>query len=80
LLGVAPKGSIETLAVFPSLPNPTGVGPPQIEPVPTSVARSPDGALYVGELTGFPFEQGLANIYRAVPCFTLTGAASQATP
>jgi glucose/arabinose dehydrogenase len=38
-----------------------------IEPVPTAVARGPDGALYVGQLTGVPFAQGLANIYRVVP-------------
>ena len=38
-----------------------------IEPVPTSVVRGPDGALYVGQLTGFPFVPGLANIYRVVP-------------
>lgn len=35
--------------------------------MPTAVARGPDGALYVGELTGFPFVQGLAGIYRVVP-------------
>ncbi len=68
LLRVAPNGAIETLAVFPSRPNPTNprVGPPVIESVPTSVARGPDGALYVGELTGAPFVQGLAKIYRLV--------------
>jgi len=38
-----------------------------IEAVPTSVARGPDGAVYVGQLTGFPFVQGLASIYRVVP-------------
>jgi glucose/arabinose dehydrogenase len=38
-----------------------------VEAVPTSVARGPDGALYVGQLTGFPFVQGLANIYRVLP-------------
>ena len=32
--------------------------------MPTSVVRGPDGALYVSQLTGFPFEQGAANIYR----------------
>jgi len=67
LLNVAANGSIETLAVFPSIPNPTPVGPPQIDAVPTSVARGPDGALYVGQLTGAPFVPGLANIYRVVP-------------
>jgi len=67
LLFVSATGEIETLALFPSQPNPTPVGPPMIEPVPTSVARGPDGALYVGQLTGFPFVPGLANIYRVVP-------------
>lgn len=67
LLSVAANGTVTTLAVLPALPNPTPVGPPMIESVPTSVARGPDGALYVGQLTGFPFPQGLANIYRVVP-------------
>ena len=38
-----------------------------IEPVPTSVTRASDGTLYVGQLTGFPFLQGLASIFRVVP-------------
>lgn len=67
LLGIAPNGRVETLAVFPPQANPTPVGPPTIEAVPTSVARGTDGALYVGQLTGFPFVQGLANIYRVLP-------------
>ncbi len=67
LLRVAANGSVETLAVFPPVANPTGFGPPLIESVPTAVARAPDGTLYVGELTGFPFVQGLASIYRVVP-------------
>lgn len=32
--------------------------------VPTSVTVGPDGALYVGELTGFPFQTGAAQVYR----------------
>jgi sugar lactone lactonase YvrE len=67
LLRVAANGTVETVAVFPPLQNPTGIGPPWIESVPTAVARGPDGALYVGQLTGFPFVQGLASIYRLVP-------------
>jgi hypothetical protein len=35
--------------------------------VPTSVVRGPDGAYYVSQLTGFPFEKGDANIWRIVP-------------
>jgi hypothetical protein len=34
--------------------------------VPTTVAKGPDGAFYVGELTGVPFVAGQANIYRVV--------------
>ena len=32
--------------------------------VPTSIAVGPDGAFYVGELTGFPYQQGNARVYR----------------
>jgi len=67
LLSVAPNGHVETVAVFPPQPNPTPVGPPMIEAVPTAVARGADGALYVGQLTGFPFVQGLASIFRVMP-------------
>lgn len=67
LLRVSANGRVKTVAVLPSRPNPTPLGPPRIDSVPTSVARGPDGALYVGELTGFPFVAGLANIYRVVP-------------
>jgi hypothetical protein len=43
------------LAVFPTQ---------EVPPVPTSVALGPDGAYYVGELTGFPFPVGKARIWR----------------
>ena len=32
--------------------------------VPTSITVGPDGALYVGELTGFPFQAETAQVYR----------------
>jgi glucose/arabinose dehydrogenase len=68
LLRVAANGKVDTVAVFPKRPNPLfPFGPPEIEAVPTAVARGPDGDLYVGQLTGFPFVQGLASIYRLVP-------------
>jgi hypothetical protein len=38
-----------------------------MQSVPTAVAQGPDGAFYVGELTGFPFPEGQARIYRVVP-------------
>ena len=35
-----------------------------VQSVPTSVALGPDGALYVGELTGGPFPVGGASVWR----------------
>ena len=55
MLRVGTNGKISTLAVFPPHPD---------DSVPTSVAVGPDGAYYVGELSGFPPALGAANIYR----------------
>jgi hypothetical protein len=61
-------GTISTFAVFENrvVPGPGGA-PIPMQPVPTSVAEGPDGALYVGQLTGFPFPVGGANVYRVTP-------------
>jgi hypothetical protein len=68
LLAVDAAGSVSTLAVFPSrmVPGPAGKLMP-METVPDAIAVGPDGAYYVGELTGFPFPLGGARIYRVVP-------------
>jgi hypothetical protein len=74
LLRVAANGRISVLATFPNrlvdappfLGLPPGTQIP-MDAVPTSVTRGPDGALYVGQLTGFPFPVGGANVYRVVP-------------
>jgi hypothetical protein len=65
LLQVDTSLTISTLAVFPprSVTGPGGA-PVQMEAVPTSIAEGPDGSLYVGELTGFPFPVGGARVYR----------------
>ena len=55
LLLVKRSGRIKVLATFP---NRTGRAPDTFDEVPTSVQRGPDGALYVGQLTGFPFIRG----------------------
>lgn len=34
------------------------------QPVPSSVAKGPDGAYYISQFTGFPFPEGGAKIYR----------------
>jgi hypothetical protein len=71
LLKVDRKGRISVVAVF--LPRevaaPTGFSAPtiQMQAVPTSVVKGPDGALYVGQLTGFPFPVGGARVWRVVP-------------
>jgi hypothetical protein len=71
LLRVRSNGTVRTLAVFPdeaAVTNPGGT-PPTIAPqaVPDSVVRGPDGAYYVGQLTGFPFVKGTATVFRVVP-------------
>jgi hypothetical protein len=71
LVEVSNDGQIRTLAVFPvrMVPYPPmfggGMGP--MEAVPTSVTEGPDGAIYVGELTGFPFLPDHANVYKVMP-------------
>ena len=58
-------GHVSPTAVFaPPRANPTPIGPPVIESVPTAVVAGPDGALYVSELTGVPFPTGFARIFR----------------
>ncbi|MBA3330230.1 MAG: ScyD/ScyE family protein [Actinobacteria bacterium] len=61
LIGINRGGSQRTIAVFPSRPGRS------TDAVPTSVVQGPDGALYVGELTGVPFADGAARVYRVVP-------------
>ncbi len=64
------RGDVTTLAAFPdvSVEFPPGSGEEvPMQSVPTDVVRGPDGALYVSELTGFPFPQGGAHIYRIAP-------------
>lgn len=79
LLQVGADGKISTVAVFteltaaappdPSAPASPGASPQMIpvDPVPTSVAIGPDGAYYVGLLTGFPFPKGGASVMKVVP-------------
>ena len=47
-----------------------------MDPVPTSVAVGPDGAYYVGQLTGFPFPPGGASVFRVSPEGEVTTYAS----
>ena len=64
LNAVFANGSISNLAAFPNRLVPFGGGLVPMQAVPTTVTAGPDGALYVGQLTGFPFPGSAANIYR----------------
>ena len=70
LLSVHQDKGIDWVATFPAQPLacPEEIcGPGVVIPahaVPTSVVVGPDGAYYVGELTGFPFTPGVARVWR----------------
>jgi hypothetical protein len=75
IIKVTPSGDATTVARFDlelvstdHLPPEFGF-PPQItaEAVPTSVTIGPDGAIYVGQLMGFPFRPGSSHIWRIDP-------------
>jgi sugar lactone lactonase YvrE len=77
LLFVSRTGAISVLAVFPTIRTYApahsygkrqrrGIYAAE-QAVPTSVVVGPDGALYVGELTGVPYAPGTATVYRVVP-------------
>jgi hypothetical protein len=81
ILFVNAAGQISTLAVLPLIPEPTSGGTVMAQPVPTSLAVGPDGALYVGELGGVGGpgtgnDVGDVNVYRIAPGGTPTVYAS----
>jgi sugar lactone lactonase YvrE len=83
VLQVSPHGRVSTLAVLhavlvdapPFLGLPPGTRIP-LQAVPNSITRGPDGAYYVGQLTGFPFPAGAASVWRIVPGHAPTRVAS----
>jgi hypothetical protein len=71
LLRVTRRGQVSTLTTFPfgQAPAPAAVNAPPgtllpVQPVPTGVVRGSNGVAYVGQLTGFPFPMGAANVFR----------------
>jgi hypothetical protein len=55
-------GNIYDYVVFQNFTIPDQEAP--VEMVPTGIARGPDGAVYVGSLTGFPYPPGQAVVWR----------------
>jgi len=70
LLRVSASGTVSLVATFGPeaiVPTPAPPASPTAEAVPTEVVPGPDGALYVSLLTGAPFANGVAKVYRIVP-------------
>ena len=55
-------GNIRDYVVFYNFAIPDQEAP--VEMVPTGIARGPDGAIYVGTLTGYPYPEGEAAVWR----------------
>jgi hypothetical protein len=64
LLKITDRGLISTLAIFPPRMVDFQGGQVPMDAVPTTVVRGPDGAYYVGQLTGFPFPRHGARVFR----------------
>jgi len=56
-------GVLSVLAEIPGIPNPTPVGPPFIQSVPTSIIATSQGFLVTAFL-GFPFPEGKSIVYK----------------
>jgi hypothetical protein len=61
LFGINWFGRLEVLHVFDDVVLPDGTS---IDAVPTNMVFGPDGALYVSTLTGVPFPEGAATVWR----------------
>ena len=57
-----PAGKLHVFTTFTDIKNPTPVGPPTIDVVPTGIGFN-EQRFYVTTLTGFPFPKGEARIY-----------------
>ena len=63
IVKVTSYGQKSIFAKFSDIPNPTPIGPPMINAVPTKIIPDNRGGFYVASFTGFPFPEGGASIY-----------------
>ncbi len=56
------RGELSIFATIPQIPNPTPVGAPTVEPVPTGIAYN-GTSFFVSAFGGFPFAPGSSRIY-----------------
>jgi hypothetical protein len=73
ILRVKRNGKISVITTFPNVPTDAFGETIPMQAVPTGVVNGPDKALYVSQLTGFPFPVGGASVFRVNP---RTGAQS----
>ena len=72
IVKVTSSGQRSIFVRFPRVPNPTPIGPPTVDAVPTKIIANPDGGFYVCQLTGFPFNKGQATVYNLSQTGVLT--------
>lgn len=70
------SGNLSIVKTLAGIPNPLPFGPPVSDAVPTKVLAKPDGTFHVCQLSGFPFVQGVANVYNLNTAGDLTVHAS----
>jgi len=63
IVKVDASGQHSVFCKFDPITNPTPVGPPFYDAVPTRIIAKPGGGFYVCNLTGFPFLEGSASIF-----------------
>ncbi len=67
IVRVDASGQRSVFCKFDPIANPTPVGPPFYDAVPTRIIAKPGGGFYVCNLTGFPFLEGSASIFEVSP-------------
>ncbi|MBD2562334.1 MULTISPECIES: ScyD/ScyE family protein [Nostoc] len=59
-----PNQTVENPDFPPSIPSSEQPDELVLQSVPTAIAIGPDGAAYVSELTGYPYQEGIARIFK----------------